>query len=130
MLNDQRGMVGKLAVVWLLLFALFMVAAVDTVSIVSTRLHLSTIATNAASDGVAAWRTNRNANQACQIAELTVHSEDPSIKLGRRWCVVTPAGTITVTLHKPAKTLLAGRLDATKKYATVTDSETSSPGGV
>jgi uncharacterized membrane protein len=130
MLRDERGMVGKLAVVWLLLFALFMVAAVDTVSIVSTRLHLSTIATNAASDGVAAWRTNRDANQACQVAEATVRSEDPSLRLGKRWCVVDAGGVITITLHKSAKTLLAGRIESTKKYANVSDSETSRPGGV
>jgi hypothetical protein len=130
MLHDERGMVGKLAVVWLLLFALFMVAAVDTVSIVSTRLHLSTIATNAASDGVAAWRTNRDAAQSCQIAELTVHSEDPSLRLGKHWCVVEAGGVITITLRESAKTLLAGRIESTKKYANVSDSETSRPGGV
>jgi hypothetical protein len=121
---------GKLAFVWLLIFALFMVAAVDTVSITWTRFHLASIAEAASSDGVAAWRGQRNADQACQAAEATVHSQDPTIKLGKQWCVVDQNGTVTITLHKPAKTLLAGRIDSFKKYANVSDSETSSAGGV
>lgn len=130
-LRDERGLVGKLAIVWLLIAALLVVTVIDAVSIVSVRLHLSNIATNAASDGAAAFRINHDVAAACQIASVTVHGEDASLKLGKSFCDIDQTtGAVTITLHEEAKTLLVGRFGPTKKYAIVTDRETNGPSGV
>jgi hypothetical protein len=127
-LSDERGMLGKMAIVWLLLTAVFVVAVIDGGSIILTKVHLSNVATDAASDAVANYSSNKDVTQACTTAAATVHSEDPGIKLGKTFCVVdTTTGAITIRLHKEAKTILAGRLSFTKKYAEVADHETNRP---
>jgi archaellin len=127
-LRDERGMVGKLGILWLLLAALVVIAAIDAGSIILTKVHLSNVATDAASDAVADYSSNKDVTQACTTAATTIHSEDPGIKLGKTFCVVdTTTGAVTIRLHKEAATILAGRLSFTKQYADVGDHETNRP---
>lgn len=121
-------MLGKLTIVWLLVAAAIVIAAIDAGSILITKIHLSNVATDAASDAVAAYSSNKDTAQACTTAAATVHSEDPGIKLGKTFCVVdTTTGAVTIRLHKEATTILTGRLSFTKKYADVADHETNRP---
>lgn len=127
-LHDERGLLGKMAVIWLVLAAVIVVAAIDGGSIIFTKVHLSNVATNAASDAVANYSANRNVAAACQVAKTTIDAQDASIKLGKDYCVIdTTTGAVTIRLHKLAPTLLAGRLSFTKKYALVSDHETNRP---
>jgi len=127
-LEDERGLIGKMTVVWLLLTAVLVIALIDAGSIVLTKIHLSNVATNAASDAVVAYRGNGNANAACQVAATTIHSQDASLKLGKQFCTVDPTtGAVTIRLHKEATTILAGRLSFTKHFAEVDDHETNRP---
>jgi Flp pilus assembly protein TadG len=130
--QDQRGMVGKLAVIWLVFLALVVVAAVDTVSIVYTHLHLANVATAAADDGAATFRlSGGNAAKACEAAQATIQADDPKIKLGTGFCRVDAAkNSVTITLHQEARTILAGRLGPTQKYALVSDRETAGESAV
>lgn len=124
--RDERGMVGKLAVIWLLFLAMVVVAAVDSASIVYTRIHLSNIATAAASDTAVAYRLDHDAAKACAAAQLTIEIADPKIKLGKDFCQIDPTtDTVTISLHQEARTILAERLGPTQKYASVVDRETS-----
>jgi hypothetical protein len=130
-LNDERGMVGKLALIWILVAALFVVAAVDGISIVIVRFHLAGVATTAASDGAAAYRLNHDVAKACDIAATSAKTQDPSLKLGKGFCVIDPTTSdVTITLHQEANTILAGRFGPTKHYAMVTDRETNRPPSV
>lgn len=129
--GDQRGLVGKLIIVWLLLAALIAVAAVDTVSITLSRFKLSDTATEAASDGAVDFRKSHDVTAACSAAATTVQTLQPEVKLGKNFCHVDPGtGYVTITLHATARTVLAGRLEFSKKYATVTQSETNGPSEV
>jgi Flp pilus assembly protein TadG len=129
--RDERGLVGKLAIVWILILALLGVAAVDTVSIALTTFKLSDIATEAASDGAVAYRSHRDATEACDAARASVMQQDPALKLGSSFCHVDEAtGRVTVTLHATARTVLAGRVSFTQHYANVVDSETNGPSEV
>ena len=64
-LADQSGMVGKAAVLWLLILAVFGIAVADAASIARTTLHTSEVAALAASrvfthfgrPGSVAWRS-------------------------------------------------------------------------
>lgn len=130
-LRSEQGLMGKLALVWLLILALVVITAVDAVAIVSTRIHLSNLATKAASDGAVAWRETHDVGRTCEAALSAVHTEDAAAKVGRNGCKVDQGtGFVTISVHKAAPTILAGRLSITKPYATVTDTETNGPPSV
>ncbi len=129
--HDQAGLVGKAAVVWLLLIAVLGVAAVDTVSIALTTFKLSEVATDAASDGAAAFRSRRDPVDACDTALASVEAQDATLKVGRNACEVdTATGRVTVTLRTTAGTVLAGRFGPTQDYTAVLVSETNGPSNV
>jgi hypothetical protein len=124
--RDERGLVGKLAVVWLLVTVLLIVAAVDAGSIAFTTFKLSDTAVEAASDGAVEFSKGRNVEDTCKVARVTVESRQPELKIGKAFCEVdTDTGRVTITLRATARTILAGRLDMTKKYATIVHSETN-----
>ena len=121
-------MVGKVVVAWLLVLALVGLAAIDTVSIVITRLHAADVAGNAASDAAASFRLTHNVQRACQAAATAVDDADPRITLAPDGCTIDPrTGDATIVVHKDATTMIAGRFGLTKKFASVTDTETAPP---
>ena len=126
---DEVGMVGKLLAVWLLLLAVLIVAVLDTSAIVLAHFHTSDVATNAASAAANEFKDTGNVNLACQAATATIQSGDPSVALIRKGCKVNPTtGEVRVTVVKHVNTFIAGRLGMTKKYVTITDSVTATPG--
>lgn len=130
--NDERGLLGKLAIVWLIVAALVVVGVVDGASILVTRLHLSDVAGQAAIVGATDFAASHNVQHACAAAAASIQAADPSLKvLGKGFCVVDATkGSVTITVHKDAKTILAGRLSFTKHWAAVRDVETNGPSGV
>ncbi len=126
--NDDAGLVGKLLIFWLLALAIFVLASIDSVSIVITRLHTADIAGGAASDAAANYRQSRSATQACQVAIDSIRAADPQVKLAPHGCKIASAtGVASITVYKKATTLIAERLSFTKKWATVTDTESVAP---
>jgi hypothetical protein len=129
--NDERGLLGKLAIVWLIIVALIVVGVVDGASILVTRLHLSDLATQASIAGETDFASTHNVQHACAAAKTSILASDASLKLGTSFCTIdTTKGDVTITLHKDAKTILAGRLSFTKHWASVRDAETNGPSGV
>jgi len=128
----EAGMVGKAAVIWLLLLAMLAVVVVDAVSIGRTTLGLSEVATDAASDGAEAFRSQgRSPTRACEAAALSIEAQAPALKLGRSGCRVDEdTGRVSITLRATADTMLAGRFGATEKYTQVVVTEANGPSGV
>ena len=128
--KSEAGMVGKLLAVWLIVLAIFAVAALDATSIVVAHFHTSDIASNAASVAANDFKDTGNANLACKAATDSIHNADPSTALTQRGgCKVNgTTGAVKITVTKHANTLVAGRLSATKKYVTITVSATATPG--
>ena len=126
-LHDETGMMGKLVIVWLLLFALLGAAAVDTVSIMFTTFHVADVGGKAANAGVDAFSRTGNARTACDEAAAFVRAADDAIKLPKRgFCTVNAqSGSVSITVKKTAHTLLAGRLGFTRHYAQVVYTETA-----
>ena len=74
-MRDDRGLIGKLILVWLLMFALAVVAAIDAGSIVLARFRGNDVATRAA---VAASRTfaiEQSPNRAEESAQEVVDGQ-------------------------------------------------------
>jgi Flp pilus assembly protein TadG len=129
--NDERGLLGKLAIAWLIVAVLIVVGLVDGASILVTRLHLSDVASAAAIAGATDLASSHDATHACAAAAASIQVADHDIKLGKGFCTVdVNKGDVTITLHKTAKTILAGRLGFTKHWASVRDVETNGPSDV
>ena len=129
--RDQRGLVGKMMIIWLLLVAVLAVGAIDAGSIALTKFNLSSLAVKAAIDGAAAYRNGSDSVAACTAAQHRVEVEEPDLRLGRNFCEVNPStGEVTITLRTTAGTILVGRVEFTKHYATVVQTETNGPSGV
>jgi hypothetical protein len=124
--GDERGMVGKLIVIWLLLVVALGIAAIDGASILFTRVGLSDTATGAAGAAAADLQRGQTATQVCAVAADTVAEEDPGARMSRRnGCRVdTATGAVTIALRKRASTLVAGRLPFTQDATLVTVRET------
>ena len=109
--RDQRGLVGKMMIVWLLLVAVLAVGAIDAGSIALTKFKLSSVAVEAASDGAVAYRNGSGAEAARACRSGTVTAMQPDLRMGRNFCEVDPStGQVTITLRTTAGTILARSL--------------------
>ena len=124
----QSGAVGTMIVVWLLIVAVIGVAAIDAGSITLTKFGLSGVADNAATQAANAYHSSPNVEQACQAAVASIASDDPTVKLANKGCVVNQqTGVVTITVKKVAKTIIAGRLNMTKHFTKVTATASNGP---
>ncbi len=124
----ELGAVGKIIAVWLIVVVLVGVAAIDAGSIAFTKFGLADTASTASTAAANSYRATHDTQVACQAAQDVVTTQGQGAKLANQWCVVnTSTGTVTITLRKEAKTILAGRFDFTKKYTKVRASETNGP---
>jgi uncharacterized membrane protein len=129
--HDESGMVGKVIVIWLLMVALLGVVALDGASIMLTKFRLDDAAGLAASAAATAFRNGSTVAASCDAARQAALDDDAGISFPSntvKWCKVdTQTGEFTITLHKQANTILAGRLSFTKNYARVVQKETAGP---
>jgi len=127
--RGQRGAVGTLIIVWIVVTAVIGVAVIDASSIFLTRFRLSDVASNAATQAANSYRSDPSVQVACQAAIQSIATDDPQAQMAKKnGCVVNPTtGQVTITVRKPAKTILAGRLSFTKHYAKVVATETNGP---
>ena len=125
--SDERGLIGKLMIVWLLVFALLGVAVIDATSIVMARFQLSDAATRAATDAAATLNRGGTAIEACEAAGDSLDEHEPDARrLRRSWCEVdTTDGRVTIRLRTEAGTLLASRIPFTERFASVTVEESA-----
>jgi hypothetical protein len=127
-LGTDAGMVGKLLVVWLAIFVVLALAAIDTSSIVIAHLHISNLASDAAGQAASDYNTNHDVAHACAIAQSSVHGADPSAHIKARGCKVnTATGSVQLVVTKHASTLILGHLGFTKKYTTITETGVGAP---
>jgi Flp pilus assembly protein TadG len=126
-LRDERGLMGKIAIVWLLLLALFVVAAIDVGSIALTRFKVANAADKAAFEAAATYKNTSDKSKAFQAAEEAVQQEAPGAKIAADGFAIDQQGNVTVKVVKRAWSLLAGRLSQTKPYTKVSATSTSTP---
>jgi uncharacterized membrane protein len=127
-LRDERGMVGRIAVVWLLLLAVLALAAVDVGSIALTRFKVSNAADKAAFQAAAEYKESHDRFKALRAAEQVVAEDAPEAKMLEDGFAIDPGtGEVTVKVVQRAWSLIAGRLALTRAYTKVSASSTSEP---
>jgi Flp pilus assembly protein TadG len=105
--RDDRGLVGKILLVWLLLLAVLVVGAIDAGSILLARSRTADLAKDASVSAAEALRQNGDEEQAKLAALDTIADADEPVRLksidvGRR--------EVTVVLVVHADTLVVGRI--------------------
>ncbi len=125
-LSDQSGLVGKILVVWLLILALFVIASVDTISILYTRFKVADAAQSASFDAAAAYKSTHSRDAAVKAAETTIQATAGDARLVS--LNIDPVtGDVTLTVTKKAGTILAGRIGFFKHFTKASSTDTSPP---
>jgi hypothetical protein len=115
--RDDRGLVGKILLVWLLLLVVLVVGAIDAGSILLARSRASDLAEDASVSAAAAFAQSGEEEQAKLAALDTIADADEPVRLksidvGRR--------EVTVVLAVHADTLVVGRVPFLDDLARVT----------
>jgi Flp pilus assembly protein TadG len=127
--RNERGLVGKMLVILLLVIAVLGVAAIEAGSIIFTKLTLENTASNAAADGARDLASSHSANSACQAAAQSTAQQDKSVKFLIKLCKANPStGEIFVVLRKTAPTLIVRRVGFLRKLGVVKASAETGPG--
>lgn len=124
--RDERGLMGKIAILWLILLILLVIAAIDTGSILYTRYKVADAADGASFQAATVYNDTHNQRAALQAAVAKVKELTPGAHL-TAFKLDTKTGDVTVTITKKSWSLLAGRLPFTQKYVKVTETATNQP---
>lgn len=123
--GDERGLVGKILLVWLLLAAVVVVGAIDAGSILLTRSRATDLAKDASVSAAEALRQSGDEEQAKLAALDTIADADEPVRLKR---IGVGRRAVTVVLVGRADTLVVGRIPFLDDLARVTVSgSTSAP---
>lgn len=124
-LDEERGLVGKLLVIWLVVLALIGVALWDAGSVAIAYLRTANLAQDAARAGVERFEETEERRQAARAVIAAVAAADEDARLER--IEVSRRGDVTIVLTDRAATLIAGRVGFLEDLTTVTSTTTASP---
>jgi hypothetical protein len=120
---DERGLVGKLLLLWVLVAALVVVAAVDAGSIFLARIRTADIAQDAAFAGAEAYADTGERREALRAALAAVTDRDDDARIEE--FDVTRRGRVTVLVTDRAATILVGRFGLLEDLGTIEVTETT-----
>lgn len=123
--RDQTGLIGKILVLWLLVLALVVLAAIDGGSILLAHVRTAQLARDAASAGAQAYVDSGDRRTAKVAALGAVADADEGYR--PEAVRVSRQGTVTVTVTDRAGTLVVGRIGFLTDLAKI--SATASSGG-
>jgi hypothetical protein len=121
--GDERGLVGKILLVWLLVAAVIVVGAIDASSILLTRSRAADLAKDASISAADALRQGGDEEQAKLAALDTIADADEPVRLKR---IDVGRREVTVVLVVRADTLVVERIPFLDGLERVTVSGSSS----
>lgn len=117
--GDERGLVGKILLLWLLIAAIVVVIAIDAGSIVLVRMRTSDLANDASASAAEAFRSTGDEEQAKLAALDTIADADEPVRLKR---IDVGRREVQVVLTVRADTLIVGRIPFFEDLERVTES--------
>ena len=105
--RDDRGLVGKILLVWLLLLVVLVVGAIDAGSILLARSRAADLAEDASVSAAAAFAQSGDEEQAKLAALDTIADADEPVRLKR---IDVGRREVSVVLVVRADTLVIGRI--------------------
>jgi hypothetical protein len=126
-LHDQTGLIGKVAVFWIVAALLVGLLILDGLSIVLTTFALSNTAQGAASIAATTYKNIGDSTKACDAASVELLRDNTPVPESEGWCKITATGSAVISLHATASSLVLGRLSATEGYTEISVKETAEP---
>ena len=126
-LHDQAGLIGKIAVFWIIAALLAALLILDGLSIVLTTFRLSSTAQGAASAAATTYKNVHDAPAACEAAGVELLRDNTPVPESEGWCKITTSGSAVISLHTVASSLVLGRLSVTEDYTKISVKETAEP---
>ena len=127
-LHDQAGLIGKIAVFWIIAALLAALLILDGISIVLTTFKLSSTAQGAASTAATTYKNLHDETKACEAAGVDLLRDNTPVPENEGWCKIdTESGTASISLHTIASSLVLGRLSFTEHYTKISVKETAEP---
>ena len=127
-LHDDAGLIGKAAVLWIVVLLLVGLLLLDGLSIVLTTFKLSNTAQAAATTAATTYKNRGDATKACTAAQSDLLADNVDPPGNPSWCKIDPAsGMATITLKTEASSLVLGRLSFTQDLTKITVKETAEP---
>jgi hypothetical protein len=123
-MSDERGLIGKILVIWLVILGLVVVALIDGGSIVLARLRTNDLARDTASAAEERFSETGRRRQAVRAALATIAESDEDARLVE--LEVSDQGDVTVVVTDRAGTLLVGRFGFFEHLTKATASDTAS----
>ncbi len=122
--RSESGLVGVRGLVSAIVVVLVAIAVVDGGSIGWSFFRLNDLARQAAAEGAVAYRDLRDVRRSELVVAAYVAERDDDARVVRT-IVDQSSGEVTVTVERVATTILAGRIPATRRFATVRTTERS-----
>jgi hypothetical protein len=127
-LHDEAGLIGKVAVVWIVVLLLIGLLLLDGLSIVLTTFRLSNTAQGAASTAATTYKNLHDIDKACTAAEASLLGDDVPVPENDTWCHIDEStGEATIQLKKTATTIVLGRISFSEDLTKVKVDETAEP---
>jgi hypothetical protein len=127
-LHEQAGLIGKIAIVWIVVLLLLGLLVLDGISIVLTTFRLSNTAQSAATTAATAYKNFRDEGKACTAAEADLAADGVPVPQNPSWCTVDgTSGQATIALKTTASALVLGRLSMTSDFTKVSVRESAEP---
>lgn len=105
--DDERGLIGKIIVVWIALFLVLALFAYDGVQIGISRFKAADAAQSAAYEASAVLRGSGTRAMALQAAQQV--ADDDGVRM-TGFVINDTTGQVTVTVTRKAPTLILGKL--------------------
>lgn len=121
--TDERGLIGKILLIWLVILGLVVMALIDGGSIVLARLRTNDLARDAAFAAEERFSETGRRRQAVRAALTTIAETDEDARLVE--LEVSGRGDVTVVVSDRAGTVLVGRLGFFEDLTTATASDTA-----
>ena len=126
--HDQAGMIGKIALFWIIGLLLLSLLVLDALSIALTTFKLSNTAQGAASTAATTFKNLHEVTKACEAAQVNLLSDNVGVPDNDTWCNIDEkTGVATISLHSTASSLVLGRLSFTEYYTKISVKETAEP---
>ncbi len=126
-LSDERGLVGKVIVVTLVLIVVVGLALIEAGSIIFARISLENTAASVAADAARELASSGSTQAAaCNAARRSALENDKNARLVQ--CNANPStGIVSIRLRKVAPTLIVQHVDFLKKLSVVKATATAGP---
>lgn len=127
-LHDETGLIGKIAVLWIVGLLLVGLLLLDGLSIILTTFKLSNTAQAAASTAATTYKNVHEEDKACLAAQPALLQDNVDLPEGDGWCKIDPTtGEATIVLKTTASTIVLGRLSFTEDFTKIKVDESAEP---